>query len=297
MMPEKDYCLICQHTSFIRVCIARDHLVSNEEFPVLECEQCGFMFTGEAPEAGVIDKYYKSSEYISHTGGSGSLTDMLYGIVRKIMLGVKSGTLKRITNKRNGRLLDIGAGTGHFVSKMQSIGWEAQGIEVSEDARNYALQVNKAKLASSPGEIDISSGGFDVVTLWHVLEHIHDPGGYLQFIHKALNDTGILAVAVPNIVSADSKHYRGDWAALDAPRHLWHFNRETLNSLISRYGFSLIRVTIMPFDSLYVPVLSEKNRKSRFPLLIGMAKGYWFWGLSLFDVTKSSSLTFYFKKV
>lgn len=289
-------CLVCGNTRFTHVFTATDTLVSRDNFEIVRCTSCGFYLTNNTPSQEEINRFYGSDNYISHTGGSKTPADILYNLARSIMLRVKSRSVISLTEKNSGRLLDIGAGTGHFVRTMRNAGWQAEGVEVNETARVNAQIINDVKLFSSLN--DIPSGGlFDAITLWHVLEHIHDPNTLIRKLHESLTDNGVLIIAVPNADSADSIYYREMWAALDVPRHLWHFNMSTLTTLLGRHGFVNFKVKRMPFDSFYIPILSEKNRRSRLAMVAGMIKGLMFWFRSVIRIRNSSSLTFCFRKV
>ena len=296
MMAHKTTCPLCGGEKLSDKLVCTDRLVSHRDFIIDECEDCKFHFTRNAPGKETIGSYYQSPDYISHTGGGRSFADILYGIARSIMLGSKLRTVNRLTQRRSGSVLDIGAGTGHFVKKMLSHGWNAEGIEVSDDARKYASEVNGVSLFDSISELSLVRGKYDAVTMWHVLEHIHEPGEMLRTIGERIKSGGILVIAVPNRMSADAKYYREDWAAYDVPRHLWHFDSKSLCSLVERHGFVRIATRRMPFDSFYISILSEKNRNSRFPLLSGIVKGKLFWLQSLLNKERSSSILFAFKK-
>lgn len=288
-------CHICGAEEFNPAYRCKDHLVSQSEFSILKCAYCGFLFTQTIPGPGEIESYYESPEYISHTGGRRSLTDRLYAIARKVMLDSKASIISKFTGGCRGIILDIGAGTGHFVSKMRDIGWEAFGVEVNETAREQALKINKVSLIGSLEEAAFPAGTFDAVTMWHVLEHIHEPEDYLSVIASILKPEGILVVALPNPLSADAGHYADDWAAFDVPRHLWHFSRDNLDMLMKRAGFRSVALKRMPLDAFYISILSERNRKSSLPLIKGLLKGFFFLMVTLFRKQASSSLMYIYR--
>jgi len=289
-------CSVCGGENFSRVFNCTDRLVSHREFPIEKCESCGFLFTQDAPEIDVIGSYYQSPEYISHTGGDRSFTDILYGMARSIMLKAKRRTVSRLTRSRAGSLLDVGAGTGHFVKEMLSKGWNAWGVEVSEEARKYASEVNGVQLYESISNESVGTEKFDAVTMWHVLEHIHDTGAMLKNVSDIIKPGCTLIVAVPNRKSAYARYYCENWAAYDVPRHLWHFDSKSLRTIVERQGFIHLKTRRMPFDSFYISILSEKNRNNRFPLFSGIIKGKLFWLQSLIIKERSSSLLFAFRK-
>jgi 2-polyprenyl-3-methyl-5-hydroxy-6-metoxy-1,4-benzoquinol methylase len=243
-----------------------------------------------------MGSYYQSPDYISHTGGDQTLADSLYAFAREIMLRSKGRIVKKLTQQHAGTLLDIGAGTGHFVRWMMRQGWKADGVEVNENARRYALNVNNLELHASIEHGMFKSGSFDAVTLWHVLEHIHDTDEILKTIDSILKPDGVLFLAVPNCRSADALYYREHWAAYDTPRHLWHFDNNTLKRLALNHGYTCIKTTRMPFDSFYISILSEKNRNCRYPLATGLLRGLLFWVQSIIRIERSSSLLYAFKR-
>lgn len=294
-MITRTTCLVCGGAEFIAACRCIDHLVSHDEFTVMKCKSCGFMFTQNIPRPEDIGRYYESSEYISHTGGHKSITDRLYSVARKVMLGRKASIIRKFSRKRRGSILDIGAGTGHFVCRMRDSGWEAVGVEVNETAREQALIINNVTLFRSLKESAFPAETFDAVTLWHVLEHIHNPDEYLSSIADAVKPDGILVIALPNPLSADAVHYAEDWAAFDVPRHLWHFDSKSIDALALRAGFAPVAVKRMPVDGFYISILSEKNRKSTLPLVRGLFKGFLFLLATIFRKQRASSLMYIYK--
>jgi len=294
-MITHDKCLVCGAAEFESAYRCKDHLVSHREFSIMKCTNCGFLFTQDIPGPGDIESYYESQEYISHTGGRRSLIDKLYAIARKIMLGSKAATITRFAPERIGRLLDIGAGTGHFVRKMHDSGWESVGVEVNEDARKHAFEINEVTLIESLQAGGFTAESFDAVTMWHVLEHIHEPEAYLSQIARLLKPDGIMAVALPNPQSADARHYGDKWAAFDVPRHLWHFSMNDIDTLMKRAGFKPVAVKSMPFDALYISILSEKYRNSNIPVVRGLLRGFFFWLATMLRKERGSSLMYIYK--
>jgi 2-polyprenyl-3-methyl-5-hydroxy-6-metoxy-1,4-benzoquinol methylase len=289
-MKTHEECIVCGAREFITAFKCIDHLVSSKEFSIMRCKACGFMFTQGIPEPAQIGAYYESPEYISHTGGRKSLTDILYGISRSIMLRHKTGIVKKFTNTAKGTILDIGAGTGHFVMQMQKIGWNALGVEISDNARRHATEINEISLIPSLKEGNFAENSFDAITMWHVLEHIHEPEVYLNNLCTILKKGGILIIALPNPESTDARHYKNNWAAYDVPRHLWHFSINHINTLTSRAGLRPVAVKRMPLDAFYIAILSERHRQSRFALIKGLLKGSYFWLAAAISKEKCSSL-------
>ena len=230
-----------------------DHLVSGERFKIIQVED-GLLKTHPVPED--LDSYYQSSDYISHTDSKKGIFNKAYQFVKNLMLRKKA---KWIEHKiSNGRILDYGCGTGDFLLEMKGRGWNSFGFEPGSEPRKLGQQKGLDYISES----EISQLKFDVITLWHVLEHIPDFEKVLQKLKGSLNSGGILIIAVPNHESFDSEFYKNKWAGWDTPRHLWHFSGNGLTSQVSRTGFYLLDQKPLLFDSYYVSLLSEKNKKS-----------------------------------
>lgn len=211
--------------------------------------------TSPRPEDEDLGRYYETGEYISHNNKKEGLTDLLYHWVREYSLRKKLGLINRLVPAK-GRLLDYGAGTGHFLSVARKDGWQVEGVEPSGEAREVARKENQLSL-TDPEDYRWASS-FEAITLWHVLEHLPDLQGHLKRFSGALTPGGCLVIAVPNHESADSKKYGASWAALDVPLHLYHFKKSNIEDLAGQYGLVLEEIRNMPFDSFYVSMLSEK---------------------------------------
>jgi ubiquinone/menaquinone biosynthesis C-methylase UbiE len=190
--------------------------------------------------------------------------------VRNHTLKSKRDLVKDVTNKEQGDLLDIGAGTGAFANIMQRWGWNIKGLEPDEIARQNALTNYKLSLENPEKLYDFPADTFDALTMWHVLEHVHDLHGYLQTFQKILRKDGKLIIAVPNYTSNDAKAYAEYWAAYDVPRHLYHFSPASMKVLLESEGFALQQVKPMWFDSFYVSMLSEKYKNGS-----NLIKAFW----------------------
>lgn len=231
----------------------QDHFKSHEEFSLLHDQELDMLYTDPIPDE--LSSYYDSEEYISHTDSKRSLVDRIYQVVKSMALRSKINLAESVV-MGDRILLDIGAGTGDFVLKAKKRRWQASGIETNEKARALAAEKEIELLADRPGGVVPRP---TVVTLWHVLEHLRDPEEYLQWIHTQLQTNGALIIAVPNFNSWDAKHYEQHWAAYDAPRHLWHFSRKSIEAL-TKDLFELEVVRPMVFDAYYVSLLSEKYK-------------------------------------
>jgi SAM-dependent methyltransferase len=239
---------------------AKDFTVSGEHFEIWVCKECTAGFTQHVPTQTEIGRYYKSENYISHTDTKKGLVNSLYHVVRKRTLRQKSDLIKRTTGLQKGKILDIGAGTGAFTDAMKRAGWEAEGLEPDQDTRNRAMELYNIRLKDTAELYSITGERFDAVTMWHVLEHVHDLHEYLERIFAVLKPGGKAFIAVPNYTSHDAVEYLEYWAAYDVPRHLYHFSPEAMNKLLRKHGFSNLFMVPMWFDSFYVSMLSEQYK-------------------------------------
>ena len=237
---------------------AKDHLVSGEEFQLLYDPKFDMLHTNPRPAEDDLAHYYESENYISHTDNKNGIVSFLYQTVKNYSLKKKVTLIKQLNNG-SGKLLDIGAGTGDFLVAAKKNRWEIFGVEVNENARALA----KGKSVSLENSIEKFTGHtFDVITMWHVLEHISNYEEILDKCHSLLNASGVLLIAVPNYKSFDARYYKQNWAAYDVPRHLWHFSRNSLPKLLKR-SFELVKTKPMIFDSYYVSLLSEKYKTGK----------------------------------
>ncbi|NOT75231.1 MAG: class I SAM-dependent methyltransferase [Cyclobacteriaceae bacterium] len=223
--------------------------------------------TNPRPKEEEAGKYYQSTSYISHTSTAAGIMDYIYLIVRRFTLKWKYSLIK--SHIQSGKLLDMGAGTGHFLNYCKSAGIEAYGVEPSQ-ARTSANNNNIFQALN-----DLPEAKFRVITLWHVLEHVYDLKETLTQLKNKLEENGTILVAVPNLQSFDAKHYQDQWAAYDVPRHVWHFSKESMKALMENNGLHVKEIIPMKLDSYYVSLLSEKNISNGKLSLTGVVKGIW----------------------
>ncbi len=292
-------CPVCNSTTHKTFLSCKDNTVSSESFSIVECGDCGFKFTSPRPLASDLGKYYKSENYISHSDNKKGLISKLYHWVRSYTLLKKLQLVFHYTGKKQGNILDYGAGTGAFLKVCSDNKWNAYGIEPDSDARKVLLERGSLQVQDSIKSFsDIHPEiKFDCITLWHVLEHIPDLKEFFSFIEKSLAHNGSLLIAVPNCNSYDAKHYKEYWAAYDLPRHLYHFTPATITKLLQGQGYKCVATLPMIFDSFYVSMLSEgyKNGKSN------LLKAVWVGLKSNLKANKTgkefSSQIYVFKKV
>lgn len=246
-------CASAQKKAFLS-CI--DQTVSKKTFDLQECASCGFVFTSPRPQNNDLGAFYESDEYISHSNTKKGLISRLYQSVRNRTLSQK---LELINSRQaKGALLDIGCGTGEFLNVVQNDGWNVRGIEPGDKARQSAIDNYKLDVRPEEALKDVANNTMDVITMWHVLEHVPDLAGRITELKNILKQDGLLIVAVPNRNSHDAQYYGKNWAAYDVPRHLWHFRPNDIRALFAPHGFEVKEVLPMKYDSYYVSMLSEK---------------------------------------
>jgi SAM-dependent methyltransferase len=295
-MVHHNVCPLCSSEKIFLHFRCIDHFISKEVFELYKCPACDFEFTQDYPEETEIGRYYESDDYISHSDTSKGFSNKIYRLARNVMLHKKKGIIKNVTGLDKGSLLDIGSGTGHFAGKMEKAGWMVKGIEINEKARNFSLSRFGLEV-TGPEQISmLEANSFDCITLWHVLEHFHDPFKYSSDIIRLLKPGGLCLIALPNCSSYDAKYYGQYWAAYDVPRHLWHFNPSTFTIFSEKTGFVLENLRNLPPDVFYISILSERYRGSKLAFLKGMVTALPFAFLSVFRIRKSSSVIYILRK-
>lgn len=291
-----DHCICCGSAAISRVFTCTDYTVSKEQFEIWKCGSCTFRFTQNVPSADYIGSYYQSSEYVSHSDTKKGLVNSLYHVIRGFTLKTKRKLITEVTGLKQGQLLDIGAGTGAFANEMQQAGWNVLGLEPDEFAREKALSNYDLKLEELASLNDLVGETFDAITLWHVLEHVHDLHGYLDKFLEILKSAGRLIVAVPNYTSYDASVYKESWAAYDVPRHLYHFSPKSMQILLQKKGFVLETIKPMWFDSFYVSMLSEKYKHGKQNFINALRIGLLSNRKALSNTEKCSSVIYVIRK-
>ncbi|MFY0712134.1 class I SAM-dependent methyltransferase [Seonamhaeicola sp. NFXS20] len=253
--------------------VVKDHSVSGEIFELIQNKEFGFLETYPQPAKEQLPEYYKSEDYISHTDSKRNLFEKAYHLVRMIALNKK---LKLINSFRteNKSLLDFGCGTGDFLQTAQKNNWVVTGIEPNEDARNIANIKTNNSVFDSEQFFQLKENSFDVITLWHVLEHLPNLEEHVSIFKKLLKPNGVLIIAVPNYKSYDAKFYKQFWAAYDVPRHLWHFNKISISKLFSKISMKVEKIKPMWFDAFYVCLLSEKYKTGKMNFIKAFLNGF-----------------------
>ena len=237
----------------------KDYSVSQETFDLYHDEILDMLITHPQPSMEDLGKYYESEDYISHTDSKRSLFEKLYHFIKNIALKNKLNLINSLQSNK-GRILDIGAGTGDFLSVAKSNGWQTTGVEPSDRAKTIAINKGVSFVEQTN---ELENHSFDVISMWHVLEHVPDLDKQIKELKRLLKPTGSLIIAVPNFKSFDAKHYGKFWAAYDVPIHFWHFSKTAIKLLFEKEEMKLEKILPMKFDSFYVSLLSEKYKSGK----------------------------------
>lgn len=271
-----------------------DHSVSGENFELLYNTELDMLETFPQPSVETLPGYYKSEDYISHTDAKRNVFEKVYHIVKGVALKRKLKLINSVTENGTS-LLDVGCGTGDFLQIAANAGWTISGIEPNEQARAIANMKTKNSVYGTEQLSKFEAHSFDVITLWHVLEHLPELDTHFSMFRKLLKPDGVLVIAVPNYNSYDAKIYKEFWAAYDVPRHLWHFSQNSLKSLAAKFNMELVKTAAMKFDAFYVSLLSEKYKSGK----MNLVNGFWNGWLSNWKAKRSgeySSLIYVLKK-
>jgi 2-polyprenyl-3-methyl-5-hydroxy-6-metoxy-1,4-benzoquinol methylase len=272
MFERVDYCPVCESALKDHALIVKDYMVSGESFAISRCRQCSFHYTNPRPTKEELGKYYESDRYLSHQSKQKSLFGTLYEWARNKALQQKLKWVEEYAGKD--KLLDYGCGAGYFMKYAEKQGWKAYGVEPNEKARALAKGNFKGEVYSTLDEMHKQK--FDVITLFHVLEHVPDLNETLRKLRKRLHKKGTLFIALPNHESYDAKKYTELWAAWDVPRHLYHFNQHTASLLFKKHKLKLEAILPMKMDAYYVSLLSEQYTAGRqSPSLLSYWQAFW----------------------
>jgi 2-polyprenyl-3-methyl-5-hydroxy-6-metoxy-1,4-benzoquinol methylase len=237
----------------------KDYSVSQETFDLYHDTELDMLITSPQPSLENLGKYYESVDYISHTDSKRSLFEKAYQFVKSIALKNKLNLINSLQPNK-GRILDIGAGTGDFLLVAKENGWKTVGAEPSEKAKAIAKKKGISFVEATTELVDHS---FDVISMWHVLEHVPNLENQIAELKRLLKPNGTLIIAVPNFKSFDAKHYGKFWAAYDVPIHFWHFSKTAIKKIFEKEEMIIEKVLPMKFDSFYVSLLSEKYKKGK----------------------------------
>lgn len=255
MLKRLNKCPLCKSGHFLNYQTIKDFAVSQEDFILCHCQKCDLIFTNPRPAKKSIAKYYEFDEYYSHSDDSNSLISKIYNQVRQINIRKKYKLINSLGTDKS--ILDIGCGTGELLKFFQSKNWKVSGIEPSKTARKLAEEKLKVQIKDKLENIP-SSEKFDIITLFHVLEHVHGLRKAVKNIINLLKSNGYILIALPNHQSPDALKYKEYWAGWDVPRHLYHFDQNSFYNLAGIFDLEIVSKVSMTFDSYYVSLLSEK---------------------------------------
>lgn len=293
-MEILSHCTLCNSTNIRDFLECEDHFVTGEKFTISFCDDCGFHFTNPRPEHSASSPYYNSSAYISHSRTKSGMVNRLFHLARIYTIRRKKSIVYKYSTGQH--ILDYGCGTGEFLYSMKKSSWSVAGIEPNAIARKIALEDYMLDIKDEPDFEKIDAGSLDAITLWHVLEHIYLIHERLTSFAEKLKDDGILIAAVPNMKSLDARNYGRYWAAWDVPRHIHHFDRESIEFLFKAHGFHLISVRPMLLDAFYISMLSEKYKSGSSNILKAFFKGLQSNTSAFLNTGNYSSLIYIFKK-
>ena len=290
---EKINCPLFEKKTVLKNYInVKDYSNTQEEFTIVSCETTNFLFTNPRPKEKDISKYYDFEDYISHSNKKNDFISKLYQVVRSFSIKRKYKLISKLI--RSKKILDIGSGTGEFLGYMKIKRFDTYGVEIAKKARELSIKNHKLNVKSSLSSLDETN--FDIITMWHVLEHVYDLDGYMKRIKSLLNDKGIVIIAVPNHKCFDQKYYGKHWAGWDVPLHLWHFDKESMLKLSKKYGFKISSIHPLYFDSFYVSLLSSKYKHNSSKLVQSFLIGLYSNLIAKFKTGEYSSLIYVLKK-
>lgn len=271
-MEKIKKCDLCGNENFSAYLESKDYFLTQEEFTIVKCENCGFLFVNPRPSSSEISRYYKSDNYISHSTKQKGLLNKVYVLIRKINHKKKYKIISKY--KPTGSILDIGCATGEFLNYLKKNGREVCGIEPDETARTFAKKTYDLDVYNEEKLAELNENNFDIITMWHVLEHVHDINERINQIHRKLKNDGIAIIAVPNPASKDAAIYQNFWAGFDLPRHLYHFKFDTIKALFEKNGFYFLEKIPMKYDAYYISMISEKYKTGGKKLFKAFFNGY-----------------------
>lgn len=289
-------CPVCSSQKIAAQLTAEDYTVSYQKFSIWHCEDCSARVTQDVPAQDAIAPYYKSDNYISHSDTRKGFVNTLYHLVRKRTLQAKRKLVVAETGIPKGAVLDIGCGTGAFLHTMQTAGWQITGLEPDDTARQKAAELYALQPMSPEKLFELQPASFNAITLWHVLEHVHELHAYIKQLANLIAPGGKIIIAVPNYTSKDASIYNECWAAYDVPRHLYHFSPASVRRLLLPYNLTVKTVKPMWFDSFYVSMLSEQYKNGKGNIVKAFWNGFVSNCKAMTDKERCSSVIYIIEK-
>jgi len=232
MESAPETCILCQTPE-------RELLIEKDGWTVHRCPTCGLGFLDPRPSESEIEGLYRS-EYFSERYDGGIDPDSQQYLKR--LSGEQHRTKFIKSVKPSGHLLDIGCGYGYFLDASRREGYNVHGLDVSEWAAQYAVEkLGLSMTIGKIGDVDFPSPNFDIITMWHSLEHTPNPHMALQKAKSWLKKDGILVIDVPNYEGTDARKIWQEWDGWSLPYHYWHFTPKSLKQLLSQHGFTVVK--------------------------------------------------------
>ena len=270
-MIHYTHCPVCAADKIAPQLTAKDYTVSQQQFSIWHCNNCMVRFTQDVPEQNAIGAFYQSDNYISHSDTKKGIVNSLYHLVRSRTLNAKRKLIIDKVGMMKGEILDIGCGTGAFLNTMKTAGWGITGLEPDDTAIKKAAELYNIQAQLPEKLFELKPSTYHAITMWHVLEHVHELHAYIKQLHNLLTPQGKIFIAVPNYTSYDAGLYNEHWAAYDVPRHLYHFSPQSMQHLLAQYSLTLTAIKPMWYDSFYVSMLSEKYKNGKGNII----KAFW----------------------
>jgi 2-polyprenyl-3-methyl-5-hydroxy-6-metoxy-1,4-benzoquinol methylase len=296
-MEKLNTCLVCGHNELINELNCIDFVATGESFSLERCKECTFLFTNPRPNTNQIGKYYQSDKYVSHAGKKEGFGIMykIYDIVRNYSINQKLKLIKKYNS--TGKLMDLGCGLGYFLDgAVKDKTFDCIGVDVSDDTIKYVKNTFGYNVKNESELDHLIQNDYDVITQWHVLEHVHFLNERMKQLYNLLKKDGTLFIAVPNSNSWDAKKYKEYWDGYDVPRHLYHFNKNSIKLLMEKHGFEIIETKPLIFDAPYISMRSEIHQKNNFTMLRGAINGL-ISNFSAMATNEYSTLLFIVKKI
>jgi len=270
-MKKISTCPACQSKNIFETLDVKDYFLTQENFSIWHCGDCELSFTNPRPQDESLGKYYESQEYLSHDTKNSGIIGKLYQFLRKINIRRKYNIVSELIG--TGKILDIGCGTGELLNYFQKQKWECLGVEPNAIARNFSKTHYHLKVEEEQSLQNLQPSSFDIISMWHVLEHVSDINKRIDEVKRLLKNEGNLIIALPNLSSWDAVLYKDYWAGLDVPRHLYHFSPEAFSNLAKRHDLQIIKTLPLKFDAFYVSLLSERYKKTHLPIFRAFVNG------------------------
>lgn len=265
-------CPLCESNEIDGFLHTKDYFFTLEKFTIERCNNCSLVFTNPLPPYDQLPKYYDTENYLSHNSSKSTFIDIIYRTARFLNIRSKYKLVNKFIDTST--VLDIGSGTGELLSYFKKKGWKTTGIEPNKAARNLSIKKYGLSVFGEEKIDQLEKHSFDLVMMWHVLEHVADLSNLIKQVKKVLKKEGVIVIAVPNINSPDFKYYKQHWAGLDVPRHLYHFSKDSINYLFKIHDIQLDQVLPMKMDAYYISLLSEKYKGGRLKYLKSFSKGF-----------------------